>query len=182
MRGSADFKLCNASGNTFSIFTYVLYIYIVALITLLSFLSRKGVACSSLRSVGVTKVFTKTFALGKIFKKRSERGLKISLVFRVFFAFFLVTPFCLKTHDACAFFFITYKDDDDAYETRRSAVVVEEEVEEVQLRLLASSSSCCCFPTRRRRRGRSREKRRVVIEFSRFSEMSIRPTRGVSEN
>jgi hypothetical protein len=28
MRGSADFKLCNASGNTFSIFTYIIYIYI----------------------------------------------------------------------------------------------------------------------------------------------------------
>ena len=60
-------------------------------------------------------------------------------------------------HLACAFFSITCKDDDFA------------------------SSSSRSFPTRRRR-GRSREKRRVVIEFSRFSEMSIRPTRGVSEN
>ena len=72
MRGSADFKLCNASGNTFSIFTYINYIYIVAMITLLSFLSRKGVACSLLRSVGVNKVLTKRFALREIFKKRSR--------------------------------------------------------------------------------------------------------------
>ena len=41
MRGSADFKLCNASGNTFSIFTYILYCCCVdnASLTLLSFLS-----------------------------------------------------------------------------------------------------------------------------------------------
>jgi hypothetical protein len=78
------------------------------------------------------------------------------------------------------FFYITYKDDDDfvSFCKGSDAAVVAEE--EVQL-LLASSSSSRSFPTRRRR-GRSREKRRVVIEFSRFSEMSIRPTRGVSEN
>ena len=41
MRGSADFKLCNASGNTFSIFTYILYRCVgnASLLTLLSFLS-----------------------------------------------------------------------------------------------------------------------------------------------
>ena len=178
MRGSADFKLCNASGNTFSIFTYILYYRCVdnaSLLTLLSFLSLEK---ASRARCCAPSLLNFRFE-GNIQKAIEVRGLIRISVFRVFFS---RNAFCAQNlHLACAFFFITCKDDDDAYEARRSAVVVEEEVEEWQLRLLASSSCCCCFPTRRRR-GRSREKRRVVIEFSRISEMSIRPTRGVSEN
>jgi hypothetical protein len=105
MRGSADFKLCNASGNTFSIFI-MFYIYIVAMITLLSFLSRKGVACSSLRSVGVNKVLTKRFALGKIFKKRSSRGGSRSqyLGFFCFFSRNAFLSFCAQNACMCVFF------------------------------------------------------------------------------
>ena len=79
MRGSADFKLCNASGNTFSIFTYIILLYCCcddnsSLLTLLSFLS-----LSKRRRVLVVALSL----LNKFFVGKSDQG-SSDFLFRVF--------------------------------------------------------------------------------------------------
>jgi len=77
MRGSADFKLCNASGNTFSIFTYVILLCCCcddnSSLTLLSFLS-----LSKRRRVLVVALSL----LNVLCRKKRSRG--SDFVFRVF--------------------------------------------------------------------------------------------------